>query len=128
MRVLFSIRNIEIQYSKIGGKGVFAKKPIKKGSIVEESPFIAIYKDEVVGKLLDYVFDLDDHCYALCFGYGSIYNHSKKYNVQYEINARIDSSLLFRAKKDIEKGEELIINYGDGWIESRGLLDGSKNK
>ena len=49
-------------------------------------------------------------------------------NVHYEINTRIDSSLLFRTKKDIEKGEELIIDYGDGWIESRGLLDGSKNK
>ena len=95
---MFGINNIEIQHSKIGGRGVFAKKPIKKGCIVEEAPFIAIYKEEIVGKLLDYVFDLDDHCYALCFGYGSIYNHSKKYNISYEINARIDRELIALVK------------------------------
>ena len=128
MSGLFSLNNIEIQYSKIGGRGVFSKKPIKKGSIVEESPFIAVYKEEVVGRLLDYVFDLDDHCYALSFGYGSMYNHSNKNNVIYEINSRIENSLVFKAKKDINKGDELTVSYGNGWLQSRGLLDGSKSK
>ena len=128
MSGLFSVNNIEVQYSKIGGRGVFAKKPIKKGSIVEEAPFIAVYKEEIVSKLLDYVFDLDDHCYAVCFGYGSMYNHAKKYNVHYEKNSRVENSLLFRAKRDIDKGEELTVSYGEGWLQSRGLLDGSKSK
>ena len=128
MSGLFSIGNIEIQYSKIGGRGVFAKKPIKKGSIVEEAPFLPVYKEEIAGKMMDYVFDIDDHCYAVCFGYGSMYNHAKKYNIRYELNARVDSSLIFRAKRNIEKGQELTVSYGDGWLESRGLLDGSKSK
>ena len=32
MSGLFRLNSIEVQYSKIGGRGVFAKKPIKKGT------------------------------------------------------------------------------------------------
>lgn len=126
MSGLFRLKSIEVQYSKIGGRGVFAKKPIKKGSIIEEAPFLPVYKEEIGSKMMDYVFDLDEHCYAVCFGYGSLYNHSNKNNCTYEINLKKENSLLFKAKKDISKDEEITVSYGKEWLENRGLIDGSK--
>ena len=118
----FSIDNVEIQNSKKGGRGVFARKPIPKGSIVEDAPFLAVYQEEVVGELMNYVFVLDDHCYALCLGYGSLYNHSKSANVDHQLYPN-DNRMSFTAIRDIEKGEELTVSYGDGWLENRGLAN-----
>ena len=104
MSGLFRLNSIEVQYSKIGGRGVFAKKPIKKGSIIEEAPFLPVYKEEIGTKMMDYVFDLDEHCYAVCFGYGSLYNHAKRNNCQYEINLKKDRKKLIKSiDKEMQK-------------------------
>jgi SET domain-containing protein len=126
MSGLFRLNSIEVQYSKIGGRGVFAKNPIKKGSIIEEAPFLPVYKEEIGTKMMDYVFDLDEHCYAVCFGYGSLYNHAKRNNCQYEINLKKENTLLFKARRDIAKGEEITVSYGEDWLKNRGLTDGSR--
>ena len=56
---------------------------------------------------------------ACVLGYGMIYNHSKTPNVAYEFDYE---NLLFRysASKNITKGKELFINYGNA--EQRGDL------
>ena len=65
MSDLQCIKDIRVGLSKIGSRGVFAKKTFKKGQIIEEAPFIAVYKEHILGKMLDYVFDFDDHM-AVC--------------------------------------------------------------
>ena len=122
MSNLQCIKDIQVGFSKIGSRGVFAKKPFKKGQVIEEAPFIAVYKEHILGKMLDYVFDFDDHCYAVAFGYGSMYNSSPKNNAQYVIDTKQEGVLLFKAKKDIQKGEEITVNYGKEWFEGRGLI------
>lgn len=56
---------------------------------------------------------------ACVLGYGMIYNHSKTPNVDYEFDYE---NLLFRytASKNVTKGKELFINYGN--TEQRGDL------
>ena len=41
MSNLQCIKDIQVGFSKIGSRGVFAKKPFKKGQVIEEAPFIA---------------------------------------------------------------------------------------
>ena len=117
----FSIDNVEIQNSKIGGRGVFAKRSLSKGSIVEDAPFLAIYQEEISGELMNYVFVLDEHCYALCLGYGSLYNHSNTPNVDHQLYPN-DSRMSYIAIRDIEAGEELTVTYGEEWLANRGLV------
>jgi SET domain-containing protein len=51
-----------------------------------------------------------------------MYNSSPKNNAQYEIDTKQEGVLLFKAKKDIQKGEEITVNYGKEWFEGRGLI------
>ena len=50
MSNLQCIKDIQVGFSKIGSRGVFAKKPFKKGQVIEEAPFIAVYKEHILGK------------------------------------------------------------------------------
>jgi SET domain-containing protein len=34
--------------------------------------------------------------------------------------------LLFKARRDIAKGDEITVSYGEDWLKNRGLEDGSK--
>jgi hypothetical protein len=76
--------------------------------------------------------ELDDYVFKshhnknneiLVFGNGSLYNHSDAYNLQHvgrsdKIHKRV---MQYCAVKPIKKGEELYINYGEGWLKKRGL-------
>ncbi|HLP19343.1 MAG TPA: SET domain-containing protein-lysine N-methyltransferase, partial [Chitinophagales bacterium] len=48
--------------------------------------------------------------YAICLGYGSIYNHSYEPNCLYETYYP-DEVIHFITLKDIAAGEELTVNY-----------------
>ena len=105
-----------------GGLGVFAKKPIQKGELLEVCPFIEVPKTVVFGYednlLQNYVFTShnDPRMSLIVFGYGSMYNHSlDNPNVVYRINASNRKRFLdFIAMRDIPAGTELFINYGPG--------------
>jgi len=95
------------------GRGVFARQPIPRGTIIEQVPVVVVPSQEVwnvaSSRLSDYVFVWGDRTVAIALGYGSLYNHS------YEPNARYDPApprkKLFTALRDIEPGEEITINY-----------------
>ena len=67
---------------------------------------------------------------ALALGYGSLYNHANPSNLRYETDAQA-LVMRFVAVRDIERGEELTINYNadDGapvsddewWFEEKGI-------
>jgi SET domain-containing protein len=48
-------------------------------------------------------------------GYGSYYNHSEIPSVEWDTNED-DRTFIFFALRDIDEGEELFINYGNGSI------------
>jgi SET domain-containing protein len=121
-QIEFGVTNNYISKSKIGGRGVFAGKKYKIGEIVEISPAII---DNLAafnrGILKDYIFGYKDSKYILGFGYASMYSHNDKPNLTYIIREDDDKNIfiLFIAKKNIKKDEELFINYGDKWWNSR---------
>jgi SET domain-containing protein len=109
---------ISVKKSLIHGYGVFAEKAIKKGQIVEEChAVITRVEDDILG---DYFFNIRGRN-AVLTGFGWIYNHSEEPNVDYEFNFK-HRIMVFKAERDIKKGEELYVSYGDDWFESRDLL------
>jgi len=105
--------------SNVAGRGVFAKKSINKGEIIETAPFLYIPEKEIGSTLNDYVFGYDDDWNILVFGHGSMYNHSKDANVAYEHSELLENSFDYVATKDINAHEELFICYGEKWWDSR---------
>ncbi|MGX2961322.1 SET domain-containing protein [Peribacillus sp. JNUCC 23] len=95
------------------GRGIFANRNIKNDELIEEAPVIVIPKKEWKvmrdSILLNYVFWWEEDK-ALALGYGSLYNHSYTPNAGYITNIK-NQSIDFYARKDIHKGEEIMINY-----------------
>lgn len=118
MKKTFSSENIYSSKSKIpnAGRGVFAKRIINKGELIEKSPFIEIPKSDpsnLKGSNLVmyfFYFGKDKERLALALGLGSLYNHSYKPNVGYKINAK-DKVIEFTALRKIKKDEELTFDY-----------------
>lgn len=117
----YTLNGNYIDKSEIGGRGVFAGKNYEIGEIIEISPCI---KDELVafnrGILKDYIFRYDENHHILSLGYGSMYSHNDNPNAHYKINTDNDEiSMIYIALKPIKKDEEIFINYGESWWESR---------
>ena len=99
------------------GRGVFATTALKTGELIESCPVIAMkdVKDRERLRrtgLINYYFlwgEKRDRP-AICLGFGSLYNHSYEPNVAYR--KFVDEEQMdFFALRDINEGEELIVNY-----------------
>lgn len=102
------------KFSKLG-RGVVATQNFKKGQVVESSHVLVLDKlehDQLTPTLVNlYVFGWKDkHC-AIAFGNGSLFNHSDDHNVTYSNNYK-SNKIVFKATRNIKKGEQLFINYG----------------
>ena len=105
---------IAIKHARKKGRGVFARKEIKKGILIERVPVVILPVGEVWGTkkaspLADYVFNWEEDSVAVALGYGSLYNHSYEPNAKYYDVGTM--TLVFEAIRDIKKGEEITINY-----------------
>ena len=98
------------------GRGVFADERIRKGRVIETCPIIPLREaeeDDLSGTVLaKYLFAWGKgkrpSCIAL--GYGCLYNHSSKPNaVACTILSR--NEIEFVALRDIEEGEQILIDY-----------------
>jgi SET domain-containing protein len=115
-----------VDVSPVGGRGVFALEAIAAGEDIEVAPVLLVKADEIDAlnrtPLRDYWFGWgDDGDAAVALGHGSLYNHAADPNCEYLAHYAVDA-LIFRARRDIEAGEELTIDYtGDGvnelWFE-----------
>jgi hypothetical protein len=93
------------------GRGVYATRLFRKGSIIEDAPVILVLDDEVKGSEIDrYTFEWLVNLSALALGHGSLYNHSYTPNAVYS-PIRSRAIMRFRAYKTIRLGEEITINY-----------------
>jgi SET domain-containing protein len=102
------------------GRGVFATRRFPKGELVERCPTLALPDSEVTGRLGDYVFlSVTAGDVLVVLGYGMLYNHSETPNVEYVQEK--PSAIEFLALRAIRPGDELTIDYGAEWWETRGL-------
>jgi len=105
---------IEVRWSRKKGRSVFARKPIRKGTVIERAPIILVPMREIFvaapkSKLSDYVFAWGRDTVAVVLGYGSLYNHSYRPNALYYDGGRLTQ--VFKAIRDIRAGEEITVNY-----------------
>jgi uncharacterized protein len=105
-----------------GGRGVFARRPISEGTLIERVPVLLIPRHQVEDEATAaqpncyiswYVYawgEQDGHDYlALSLGYGSLYNHSFKPNAMFRLER--PDIVEFLAIKRIEQDQEITINY-----------------
>jgi uncharacterized protein len=105
---------IEVKQIKGKGRGVFARRFIYDGEVIERVPVLVLPVGEArsaseLTPMSDYCFDWGRGTVAVALGYGSLYNHS------YQPNARYDDEKgqikVFMAIRDISLGEEIVVNY-----------------
>jgi len=114
-------RLVGIDASTICGRGAFALKNIREGTIVERCPALEVTDRDVGGELLNYVFyGSDEKKRLIAMGNGMLFNHSSSPNVAYyREETQLGSELVIYALRDIRKGEEMFYNYGDEWWSTR---------
>ena len=97
-------------------RGVFALSDIKKGELIETCPIIEIPENDpsnpTEGTLIQYIyyFGKSKNKQLLALGFGSIYNHTRIPNAIYKIKEK-EAIIEFIASKDINKDEEITVNY-----------------
>ncbi len=98
------------------GRGVFTTEDIEARTLIEIAPVIVLPEKDC--KLIDKSFLFNYYFlwgnkhknYAICLGYGSIYNHSYTPNCIYETYYE-DQVMHFITIRDISAGEELLVTY-----------------
>jgi SET domain-containing protein len=122
---------IELRKSPIHNRGIFAKRNIYKNEIIEIVPLLYIDPKEVTLKknnpdaqLVDYTILVDNTKIAIMLGLGSLYNHIDDNNAEWILNTDndtdyINNSIIIHAIKDINKDEEVFVNYGEQYWNAR---------
>ncbi len=120
MKKLLASDKIYINKSGIlnAGRGVYARRDIKKGGIIERCPIIEVpqndtsnLKESVLVTYFFY-FGKNKERLAMALGFGSIYNHSYKPNATYKILPK-EKTINFIAMDDINKNDEITFNYSN---------------
>jgi SET domain-containing protein len=105
------------------GRGVFARRDYEPGEIVEVCPTVQVADADITGGLRDYVFSaVKERDVVLALGYGMLYNHSADPNLEYDQDD--PGTITFLALRPIRRGDELTIDYGDEWWQTRGREPG----
>jgi len=109
------------------GRGAFARKPIKKGTIIDVAYVVPIPNKEYekIRKTILY-----NYCYiwedpkhkpeftnAITLSVSQFINHSFKPNIKYLYDYK-NKAIEFSAIKDIPKNSELLVNY-NGLVDDK---------
>ena len=112
--------SLSIKQSSLGGNGVYASRDIKKGEVLEYSPYIEDTLDKFTGVVRDYVFNkptgTSERRAILVFGYSSMYNHADVPSADWKIEK---DGMKITANKDINKDDEIFISYGSNYWNTR---------
>lgn len=126
---LYKHPHLAVATSKYG-HGVFATKNIPADTTLEECHHLRIRAEDCSGIIDDYVYSLasenegsetESEYYSLPLGWGSIFNHADDHNTEYWHDTDRDL-IVFHTIKDVSAGEQLFINYGQEWWETRELI------
>ena len=108
---LFKNSKIFISDSKKHGHGVFANQKLFAGELIEETPFIEI-TCVVDANIMKYsMCDPKGQILFIPLGSCTVLNSSKESNVEYLLDSE-KRKVIFKAKCDIESGDELFLSYG----------------
>jgi SET domain-containing protein len=105
---------VEVRRIKGKGRGVFARRAIREGEVIERVPVLVLKREEIRDSdgwtgLAEYCFLWGEKTVALALGYGSLYNHSFEPNARYDdLGGQVK---LYTAIRAIEAGDEITINY-----------------
>ena len=103
---------VEVKRVKGKGRGVFARRAIRKGEVFETCPVLVLPGDSIEDFSMGigpYVFRWGEGKLALALGFGSLYNHSYRPNARYlDVGPRTKA---FEAIREIAAGEEVTVNY-----------------
>jgi len=121
VKKLLTSDKVYIRQSRIlnAGRGVYARRDIKKDEIIEKCPVIEVPKHDVSNLresiLVTYFFYFgkNKERLAIALGFGSIYNHTYEPNATYKIKHR-EKTIDFIALSDINKDDEITVNYNYG--------------
>ena len=99
------------------GRGVFANRNFTTNECIEISPIIRLERDDPAiadshSMVPHFVFTFTEGYEGFALGYGSLYNHSYDPNMLYTKDAA-QQAVVFTARRDIRKGEELTITYNN---------------
>ena len=115
---------LHLKSAKNKGRGIFTKEKITANTLIEESPVIVMSaRDrELLDKTLlhDYIFEWGDNKDKCCMALGfiPIYNHSYTSNCEYFMDFE-NEIIQVKTVREIEKGEELTINYNGDWNDQK---------
>jgi len=110
--------------SPIHGWGVFASELILKDELIEETPYVTLFKRGEETKecnkniLFDYRFSfpatLEWKEQVIPVGFGCIYNHSDEPNAYWVTDVE-SNTFKFKAIRDILPNEEIFTYYGPAY-------------
>ena len=109
-----------------GGRGLFAARDLSPRELLHEAPCIRVPRtqyDEFCKHTVfeEYLFNAPDGSRLLALGLGSIFNHSRRPNVDYRLGSADENVIrFFVGHRAIPAGEELCIYYGPDdhlWFE-----------
>lgn len=107
--------------SKVGGRGVYARKDIVQNEIIEVCPLL-VGKDNGDPMITDYKFSMPNKNVAVALGYGSLYNHDQdRPNAAWKMKPDTQEMIVY-ATRDIARGKEIFVNYGNTWFKDRGYV------
>lgn len=117
---------IEFKESPIHGLGVFATTNIEINEVIEVCPvlFLPTKRGEVNYTLIGHTYQWPktEHWtnFVVALGYGSLYNHSNTPNADWTNDVE-NKTFIFFSTRQIKKGEEIFISYGDEsyWADGR---------
>lgn len=128
----------------IDGAGLFAAEDIKKNELIDKYIGEVIEKEEVERRSTinipferNYAFELDDYYDIDATKYGNKMRYINHSSFGYEncyarnVIVRGNTEILFYAKRDIKKGEEIYLDYHMNnctWLNKYNRLYGSKKK
>jgi uncharacterized protein len=109
-------QNVELRAVRGKGRGVFARRAFRQGQIIERAPAVVIPGPSWNrhGRLTL----LEHYCYqsgarnqnsAVVLGYVMLYNHAWDPNAN--LDEMPDHSYQVTARRDIRKGDEILVNY-----------------
>jgi len=128
----YSLDHLEIKATDFKGLGVFAKKEIKAGEIIEYCHCIALsYKSKMITdpSIIQYYYSCppkDEYGMSglIPLGFGGIYNTSEdaKSANAYYVTDYEDKTIFYIALNDIKASEEICVWHGEryynAWIAS----------
>ena len=109
---------VRVAYSSIEGRGLFATRHLRPGTVVEVAPVLLVPPEQV--DVVDetvlrwYVFDWDGESHAVVLGKASMCNHDEEPNAELVLDDDGEQGPVaeLTVTRSVRRGEELLLDYG----------------